>query len=996
LTDEELAGPLSDHQREHVASCSLCRARGDAAAPTLRSAAPEPESAPSHDRYVVERELGRGGLGRVLAAHDQRLRRPVALKDLLHRDDDARARFDREAYITARLQHPSIVPLYDVDQWSGGEPFYAMKLVSGRTLDRLVARAAGLDERLALVPNVLAVCEAVAFAHGEGVIHRDLKPANVIIGGFGETVVIDWGLAKELGVADAPGPGGPETDGTLAGTVVGTPAYMPPEQARAEPVDARADVYALGAMLYHVLAGGPPYRARTASATLEEVEAGPPPPLSLRQPGIAQDLLTIVAKAMAREPADRYPSAKELAEELRRFTTGQLVRSHVYSFRQIAWRFLRRNRAAVLVAAVMLGVAVAGGAVALREIVHERNVAEQQRGAAEALVRYSLSGLRDRLERIGHLELLRGIGGEIETYYQTVLANDPRLDDEAVGERAAALEVLANVRTEQGELEPAAGLYRASLALRARQAAARPDAADWGEGLLTCYRGIGEAQRRQGQAAEAIATESEGLALAARLAAEHPFDPAWPAWEATFHGVIGHAETQAGDPARASASYQTALAISLAVAQRDPTDPRWQRRLEHSYALIGYFGNESQSSIAAAMAARVIAQRLAAADPSDTELQSDLGERQFIVCDALRQAGDAVGALDACRAGREVMTGLIGIDASNTAWLERMTDIDEAIGLIEEMIRGNFDGALAAYHRALSITERLAAADPSNARWSLNLASTHTDVGDVERKLGDAEAARADYRRAADRLEALLAEHPRMDPARRALTLTLWGLGAVDLEFGPLPAALARFEQVVARVSTLGSRDDRRFRAHGLGDLGRALAELGALDDALVVARRGLAELDDILEAYPADPVARADRAELGQWLGDILARAGRWPEAIAAYREVLAATGAEPQVLGAAHTGLGVALAAGHDRAGALAEHRAAVAVLEPLEQSSQDERVGAALAAARVELAIALGGVAEARRQRELACAYLEGRRAAGRLTLRMTALARGCPKR
>src|SRR5262249_53270124 len=182
--------------------------------------------------------------------------------------------------ITARLQHPAIVPLYDLDAWVDGEPFYAMKLVSGRTLERVIAGARTLDERLALLPNLLAVCEAVAYAHDEGVIHRDLKPANVLVGSFGETLVIDWGLAKELrgDPAEAAPTAAPAGDMTLAGRVLGTPSYMPPEQARGEAVDERADVYALGAMHYHLLAGEPPHREPRPAAALAPALARPPPP----------------------------------------------------------------------------------------------------------------------------------------------------------------------------------------------------------------------------------------------------------------------------------------------------------------------------------------------------------------------------------------------------------------------------------------------------------------------------------------------------------------------------------------------------------------------------------------------------------------------------------------------------------------------------------------------------------------------------------------------
>jgi serine/threonine protein kinase len=199
--------------------------------------------------YSFGREVARGGMGRVVAAHDLRIGRPVAVKELLDSSPSTAARFEREARITARLQHPGIVPIYEIGTWPDGTPFYAMRLVEGKTLSAALAEA---DNRLALLPSVIAACEAIAFAHAHDVIHRDLKPSNIMVGAFGETVVIDWGLAKTLDEADdrdvGPYRSVPESDLTAVGEVMGTAAYMPPEQANAEPVDRRADVYSLGAI----------------------------------------------------------------------------------------------------------------------------------------------------------------------------------------------------------------------------------------------------------------------------------------------------------------------------------------------------------------------------------------------------------------------------------------------------------------------------------------------------------------------------------------------------------------------------------------------------------------------------------------------------------------------------------------------------------------------------------------------------------------------------
>ncbi len=333
-------------------------ATDDAGAPTVDERLPDRLGG----RYQIEREIGRGGCGRILRARDRHLGRTVAIKVPLPRPGNPR-RLAREARITARLQHPSIIPVYEAGASPDGTPFYVMKLVEGRSLKDLVAEAPDFAARLALLPSVIAAVEAVAYAHRERVIHRDLKPSNVLVGAFGETIVLDWGLARELGDL---GPAPAVADDERAGAVVGTPAYMSPEQAEGRAVDETADVYALGAALYHVLSGAPP--AAGGGTPLAGVEAAAP-----------RELTAIVDKAMAREPARRYPSAKELAEELRRFATGQLVRAHEYSLLALAGRFVRRHRAPVALGLAALAALATVAVVSARRIAAARDEAARRR-----------------------------------------------------------------------------------------------------------------------------------------------------------------------------------------------------------------------------------------------------------------------------------------------------------------------------------------------------------------------------------------------------------------------------------------------------------------------------------------------------------------------------------------------------------------------------------------------------------------------------------------
>jgi eukaryotic-like serine/threonine-protein kinase len=315
------------------------------------------------DRYELADEIARGGGGRIVVARDRRLGRSVAVKLPLH-DDASALRLVREAQVMARLEHPSIVAVHDLCRDVDGAPFYVMKLLGGQTLrDRIAGLA--FDERIALLPTMIAIAEGVAYAHSRGVVHRDLKPGNVIVGEFGEVAIIDWGLARAIG-ADAPAAGVdtlPPDDGvTLTGAVVGTPAYMPPEQARGEPTDLRSDVYALGAILYQLLGGAHPYTGHDAMTTLTALLERPPTPLTELQPRVPADLAAIVAKAMARDPADRYPTARELTDDLRNYQTGRLVAAHRYTPWARARRWLRRHQVAVGVAALVLA---GGSAVAV-------------------------------------------------------------------------------------------------------------------------------------------------------------------------------------------------------------------------------------------------------------------------------------------------------------------------------------------------------------------------------------------------------------------------------------------------------------------------------------------------------------------------------------------------------------------------------------------------------------------------------------------------------
>jgi eukaryotic-like serine/threonine-protein kinase len=293
-------------------------------------------------RYTIQDELGRGGMGTVYLATDGALGRDVALKVANNpgHHPALEARMRREAAILARLEHPGIVPIHDVGTLADGRLFYAMKLVRGRTLTEHLHDTPAWSERLRVFERLL---EPVGFAHSRGVVHRDLKPENVMVGSFGEVLVMDWGVAKLLGEQDPKG--GPDraaahtSPGTDPGAVLGTPGFMAPEQAegRSHDVDQRADVYALGAILCGVLAG---------DAAL--AHGGSPLDALARRRDVDKRLKAICAKAMRPRSGERYPDASSLAADLARFRAGEAVSAYPETVVDRVSRWVIRFRVPIL------------------------------------------------------------------------------------------------------------------------------------------------------------------------------------------------------------------------------------------------------------------------------------------------------------------------------------------------------------------------------------------------------------------------------------------------------------------------------------------------------------------------------------------------------------------------------------------------------------------------------------------------------------------------
>ncbi|HZI93185.1 MAG TPA: serine/threonine-protein kinase [Patescibacteria group bacterium] len=341
----------------------------------LRAVADLPDL--TETRYQVVRKLDRGGMGTVYLVKDAELGRELALKVLSAPDPsgDLAARLVAEARHLARLEHPNIVPVHDVGRLPDGRAPASSRSRRGRRLDAWRAEEPGRPAMLRLFQKI---CGAVAFAHSQGVIHRDLKPENIMVGSFGEALVLDWGVAKLM---NEPHPEAPKTTGatgttpadagsagtvalgmTAQGAVIGTPAYMPPEQAsgQVDRVDARSDVYALGAILYFLLAGRPPFEGDSPRQILARVVGEEPVALRRLDVSIPRRLASICAKAMAADPEGRYESAQQMSDDVDRLMDGSPVMAHPETLLERSARILDRNRPLVwlVVAYVLMRMAV--------------------------------------------------------------------------------------------------------------------------------------------------------------------------------------------------------------------------------------------------------------------------------------------------------------------------------------------------------------------------------------------------------------------------------------------------------------------------------------------------------------------------------------------------------------------------------------------------------------------------------------------------------------
>lgn len=547
----------------------------------------------TEDRYSEIKEYARGGMGRVLLVHDTHIGRDIALKELLPERTGSKAagatpqtnpilaRFVQEARITGQLEHPAIVPVYELGYRADGTLYYTMKLVRGKTLATALRECTGLRDRLGLLTHFVNLCQAIAYAHSRKVIHRDLKPGNVMVGEFGETVVIDWGLAKIKGRQDDARDAmsetlqvfrmGDEQDAakTQEGLAMGTPAYMAPEQARGDldSVGERSDVYALGAVLYELLTGRPPYTGKSSREIIEQVLTQDPVPVESIESDAAPELAAICHRAMRREPADRYATAKELAEEVSRFLSGALVATYDYSAKEQVQRFVKRNRAILATAAAGLLFVFAIGIVYNLQLV-STNARLTDSVEQETAARLAADEARSEASAAQLLaeENFRVAGQAIERLFTDVSESEFLAAPGASPVRNKLL---------RGSLQ-----YYQQLADTLSTKTPSPEMQ---KDLVEAYLRLADVAHSVGEDDEALRSYTDAQTFLATLTEEHPDNLEYRGLEARALHELAILQEDHGQFDEALRSNREALTLRQKLVSADPDNMKHKRGLADSY-----------------------------------------------------------------------------------------------------------------------------------------------------------------------------------------------------------------------------------------------------------------------------------------------------------------------------------------------------------------------------------------------------------------------------
>jgi serine/threonine-protein kinase len=749
------------------------------------------------------------------------------------------------------------VPVYGLGTYGGGRPYYAMRLIKGDSLKEAIERfhadpALKSDagrrslELRKLLRRFLDVCNAVGYAHSRGVIHRDLKPANIILGQHGETLVVDWGLAKATGRSDpssgertlSPSSASGSAE-TLPGSALGTPAYMSPEQAEGdlEHLGPRSDVYSLGATLYCLLTGRPPFEGEVADVIRAAQQGGFRPPRQL-DPTIDAALEAVCLKAMALRPEDRYGSCRALSDDIERWMADEPVSAWREPLARRTRRWARRNRPLMMAAPVVILVALAGlGAVlAVQARANDRlRRANASLETANAEVRR----VNAELEAANRRERERfDLATEAIRRYHTGVSEDVLLKQDQFKDLRDRL------------LRDAAAFYQKLEGLLSGQTDPRSRRA-----LGRAYEEVGELTDKIGSVLEALAAHRQALEVRRALAREDAPDPSTRADVGRSLLAIGVVLDKMGRYEEALAALEEALAaleearaVLGGLAGSGPDRDAILGEIARSYYWTGVI-HQRNGRLREALSAYEQAGKTAA-EPDSVDHQRTLAWCYNNIGMLRLHQGDSTAALAAFDQSRRIKRRIVDAHPDDAEYRRDLADSHICIGLVLRET-GQTAEALASNETAVAMFQSLVDAYPAVSLFQSNLANGLIEMGDALRLVGRTAKARASYERALSIVDGLVKANPTVTGDQSFLLLglilkALKGLGATSLTGGRTTEAVASWRRAIAEGERLSSSYGESL--YYLAGCHARLGGVAGAPDSGLSADEGPPELDRAME----------------------------------------------------------------------------------------------------------------------------------------------------